>query len=114
MDVEIRLTDGKFDDLASLGRWLGEESELRGKVRWGPAPIKDTELGGVTDLLAVAVGAGGAATMLAQSLKIWLETRRTTAKLTLTAEGRSITIEISTVKDAMPMLQQVLQATDEH
>jgi hypothetical protein len=80
MDAQIRITGGTGGELADLGGWLGGDGELRGRVRAVRSPIGDAELGSVTELLTVALGAGGAGTVLASSLKTWLMTRRTTAK----------------------------------
>ena len=113
MDVHIQISGGDFDDLASLTQWLGDERELRGRVRQIPAPISGTQLGGITDLLTVALGAGGSATVLALSLSTWLQTRKTTAKLTVKSGGRSVTLDIGTVHDMQPLLQQVLQHPDD-
>lgn len=112
VDVQIQITDGDFGDLASLARWLGDERELRGGVRQVVAPIKETELGPTTDMLAVGLSAGGGATVLARSLTTWLQTRKTTAKLTIKSGGRNITLDIDTVHDVQPLLQQLLRAAD--
>jgi hypothetical protein len=79
-------------------------------VRSVAPPIGDTSLGALPDMLAVALGAGGAGTVLASSLKTWLLTRRTTAKLTVETDKRSVSLDIATVEDVAPLLRQLLEA----
>jgi hypothetical protein len=109
MDAQIWMTDGAGGELAALGEWLQGEDELRGRVRAVPRRIGETELGPVTELLTVALGAGGAGTVLASSLKTWLLTRRTTAKVTVEHGGRSVTLDVETVGEVGPLLEQILK-----
>ena len=67
----------------------------------------------MVELLSVALGAGGAGTVLASSLKIWLLTRRTTAKITVKYAGRCVALDIQTAADVAPLLEQVLKAADD-
>jgi membrane-associated two-gene conflict system component 1 (EACC1) len=113
MDARIRIAGGTGEELAALGEWLGSEDELRGRVRTVRGPIGETELGAVTELLTVALGAGGAGTVLTSSLKTWLVTRRTTAKITVESAGRSVTLDIQTVGEMTPLLEQILKAGDD-
>jgi hypothetical protein len=110
MDAQIRIAGGSSEELADLGEWLGGEDELRGRVRAIQSPIGETELGPVTELLTIALGAGGAGTVLASSVKTWLVTRRTTAKITVESAGRSVTLDIQTVGNVAPLLEQILTA----
>jgi hypothetical protein len=109
MDAHIRITDDTVDELAALGVWLGDEDELRGRVRTVHSPISGTELGSMTELLTVVLGTGGAGTVLVSSLKTWLQTRRTTAKITVESGGRSVTLDIQTVDEVTPLLEQILK-----
>jgi hypothetical protein len=81
-----------------------------GGIRAVRGPVGDTELGPVVELLTVALGAGGAGTVLASSLKTWLMTRRTTAKITVESAGRSVTLDIQTAADVAPLLEQIIKA----
>ena len=76
--------------------------------------IGETELGPVVELLTVALGAGGAGTALASSLKTWLLTRRTTAKITVKSgrAGRSPWTS-RTLDEVAPLLEQILKAGDD-
>ncbi|WP_405578389.1 hypothetical protein [Streptomyces sp. NBC_01092] len=112
--MRIAVVGGDGEDLSSLYEWLTGEDELRGLVRVGRRPIGETELGSAVELLTVALGAGGAGSVLSASLITWLKTRRTSAKITVETADRSISLEIDTVSDAMPLLEQVLRAGDDN
>jgi len=113
MDAQIRVVGGADGDLTALGEWLQGEDELRGRIRAVHGAIGETELGSVVDLLTVALGAGGAGTVLASSLKTWLLTRRTTAKIIVKSGGRSVTLDIQTADEVAPLLEQILKAGDD-
>jgi hypothetical protein len=113
MNVQIRIIGGTSEDLTALGEWLKEENELRGAVRVAHGRIGDTQLGSVTEMLTVALGSGGAGAVLASSLKTWLATRRTAAKLTVESAGRRVTLDIETISEVVPLLEQILRANDD-
>jgi hypothetical protein len=112
MDVQVRVDDDGSDALTALATWLSGEDELRGRVRVVRGPIGDTELGSLPELLTVALGAGGAGTALVASLRIWLLTRRTSARITVETGGRSVSLDIQTVGDVAPLLEQILKVGD--
>lgn len=112
MQVQISVANCTYDEVVDLGKWLASEDELRGRVRTVHRPITGTELGSLAEVLSVALGAGGAGTVLISSLKTWLKTRRTAAKLTVEAAGRTVTLDIQTVDDVTPLLEQILKAED--
>jgi hypothetical protein len=115
LDVLIRIAGADSEDLlTALSEWLNGDEELHGRVRTIRQPIGETELGSAIDLLAVALGAGGAGSVLASALVTWLRTRRTSAKITVESGGRSITLDIQTVGEVAPLLEQVLQADNDH
>jgi Effector Associated Constant Component 1 len=113
MDAQIQIVGGADGDLAALSEWLQGEDELRGRIRTTPGVIGETDLGAVVELLTVALGTGGAGTVLASSLKTWLQTRRTTAKMVVKSGGRSITLDIQSVDEVAPVLEQILKATED-
>ena len=113
MDAQIQIMGGSDGDLAALGEWLQGDDELRGRIRAVHGAIGETELGPVVELLTVALGAGGAGTALASSLKTWLLTRKTTAKIVVKSGGRSVTLDIQTVGEVAPLLERILKADDD-
>jgi hypothetical protein len=110
MDVRICVEGDHADELRALYAWLGEEQELRGQVRLAQAAPGSTQLGAVTDAIVVALGAGGAGTVLVSSLVNWVKTRRPALRLTVEASGRKVELELESVADAAPILKQVLKA----
>jgi hypothetical protein len=110
MDVRIRITGDSGDDLAALAEWLQGENELRGRIHAARADIGETDLGSVVELLTVALGTGGAGTVLASSLRTWLLARRTTAKIVVESAERSVSLDIETVGEIGPLLEQLLNA----
>ncbi|MGW8332558.1 effector-associated constant component EACC1 [Streptomyces sp. NPDC055897] len=83
--------------LSSLHAWLQREDELRGRLRMeGSAAASETseEMGGLLDVLSIAVGSGGAGAVLARSLSTWLSHRHTELKVNITApDGRSLEVD---------------------
>jgi hypothetical protein len=90
--------------LESLDDWLRGEHSLAGRVRLtGPTP-RVGELGAVTDALVVAIGSGGAISVvgaaLAGALKGWLSlSRRSDVSIKIhRADGNSVEIDAKRVK----------------
>jgi hypothetical protein len=119
VEAEIRVSqgDGRGDEvaeLAALYEWLRGERELAGAIRVARATPGPTELGGAIELVAVALGAGGAAGTLARSLSAWLQSRRPGVKVTVTTPAGSVSVEARQVRDTdvLPLLREVLNARD--
>jgi Effector Associated Constant Component 1 len=89
--LSISAEDG--DVLRPLLDWLRHEDILRDRVRTAHAPVRPGEMGvGMLDVLAVALGSGGAGAALATSVSTWLsQPRRADVTLTVTAkDGRRV------------------------
>jgi len=101
-------------ELAALLEWLRGERGLADAIREVRLPPGPGEPSGAVEVLAVALGAGGAAGTLARSLSGWLRTRRPSLKVTVTKGARSITIEASEVRDGdvLSLLREILEAGD--
>jgi hypothetical protein len=76
--VEIVGAADVHDELASLSKWLGGESEFRGRVRMLRAQLTDGQMGGLTDALSIGLASGGALTVPAGWVSVWLRQRRST------------------------------------
>lgn len=77
MEAVISLVGGERGvELESLGDWLRGEPELAGRVEITGSGPGEGELGALGDALVVAVGSGGALSVLAASLKAWLSQPR--------------------------------------
>ena len=95
--MEVRISCGGGDravGVESLSDWFRAEPELAGRIRFaGPTP-GEGELGALADVLVVAVGSGGALSVLATSLKAWLaQPRRSDVRIRVQRDGGE-TIEI--------------------
>lgn len=112
MDVRIVVDEGDPDDVSSLHRWLAAEDDLRGRIRAVRRPIADTEMGGAIEALSVAVGTGGAGTVLAASLSTWLRTRKTAVKLRVETDKRTVVLEVTTVDEVLPLIERLLTGDD--
>ncbi|MGH2844047.1 MAG: effector-associated constant component EACC1 [Solirubrobacteraceae bacterium] len=95
--------------LRSLLEWLRHEDALRGRVCTVHAPVRPGEMGGVLEVLEVALGSGGAGAVLAGSVSTWLsQPRRADVTLTVTAEdGRRIELDARLVRDPAVLLREV-------
>ena len=108
-DIQISVEgDSDGEEFRSLAEWLREERELRGRVAVEPQPIGPNDMGSITDLISVALGTGGAGTMLASSLKTWLLSRRTTARIKVQSADRTVSFDMSSVEDLRPLIEQLL------
>jgi hypothetical protein len=111
MEAEIQISGGDdIAEFAALREWLLGERALSGAIRPVRGKPAETELGGAYDLLAVALGSGGAGVALARSLTAWLRTRRPDISVTVTSSSGKVTLDARRVKndDVMPLLQEVL------
>jgi hypothetical protein len=102
-------TDGSADDLFQLLEWFNDNDQLRGRVKLPSEQIRPGQMGGLTDVLIVAAGAGGLATALARSLTTWFTVRRSKIAVTIkTGADSAITLDAERVK--MPEVTQALQS----
>ena len=102
--------DDPVAGVEELSDWLAGESGLRGMiapVNAGPAP---GELGVAADALVAAVGSGGAISVLAASLKVFLTLpRRSDLRIVLTgSDGRKVEIDAKRVGDAEALIREVI------
>ncbi|MDT0267257.1 hypothetical protein RM844_13275 [Streptomyces sp. DSM 44915] len=116
MRVRMRVVAGEDGarELASLRRWLAAEAGLRGAVDVERRPVGTGEMGALADTLTVALGAGGAVTVLAGSLSGWLRQRRSDVRIDITAsDGRHVSVTAQRVRDAPALIETVLAAERE-
>ena len=97
-DVTIEVDGGDAVELAALSEFLKAQRHLKGRVRLQASGPVDGQLGSAFDVLAVAVGSGGAGVALADALKTWFSTRRTGPKIEIRItkpDGTETTIILS-------------------
>ena len=96
MDVGLAVVgDDRTEETRALHAWLLREDELRGRIRLEHAPSRPGDMGSLVDMLTVAVGAGGALTVLARSIEVWLrQPRRAMVRVKVTGPDGSV-VELS-------------------
>ncbi|GAA1582249.1 hypothetical protein GCM10009789_40020 [Kribbella sancticallisti] len=115
MDVTVRVSgQAAEDELRSLRDWLSADDTFRGRVTLETSHRGTEDMGAVIDLLVVAVGSGGAATVLAGAIATWLRTRRSdvTVEIVESAHHRTVKVTALRVKDAEAMIRGVLGASE--
>ena len=105
------------ESLEQLAEWLRGEPELAGRVRPQAPPPRDGEMGAAAELLVVSLGAGGALSVLAGSLRAWLsQPRRSGIKVTVhRPDGQRLEIDARhvTKESVEEILRQALRAEEE-
>lgn len=103
-------THGNADELFELYEWFNDDDDLRGRVSLPQAAIRPGQMGDLASVLVVALGAGGIATALTQSLNTWFTVRRSEVAITLKRNGGDETeITIDAKRIAMPEVAQAVQ-----
>ncbi|WP_425541109.1 effector-associated constant component EACC1 [Streptomyces rimosus] len=99
MLAQITLHDPDEGTLRALAAWLRQEPELRGAVTLS-GDLGSGDLGPGYDLLTVALGGGGAITVLTASLKTWLsQPRRSDIRVKINgSNGRTVVIDAKRVR----------------
>ncbi len=92
------------NELASLADTLRGYDQLRGRIDIIPTTPNTNEMGAAVDALAIALAPGGAATILATGIALWLRHRRPgrRSKLGLRLEfpnGSQLTVDADGIED---------------
>lgn len=106
----ISLIDGDVSELTSLYAWLQCVDEFRGRVERVGAVSKPGEMGGLTEMLAVALSSGGAGAVLVRTLPTWLSMRRAKINIEFSSGKRTqrVQIDAANATDAQRLLQAAL------
>ncbi|MGV9923370.1 effector-associated constant component EACC1 [Nocardia rhamnosiphila] len=108
-------TEGSADDLFELLEWLNDHDELRGLVKLPRQQIRPGEMGGLSEVLVVALGGGGVATALISSLTSWFTVRRSEISVTVkSGAGSEISLDAKRVMlpEVTASLQTLMEALD--
>lgn len=113
MEIELN-SDGSTtaDDTISLANWLRSERALQGHIRMVRSKPSEAELGGAFELVTVAIGSGGLATVLAGSLTTWLQ-NRTKVRIRISRDGQTIDIDAHNIQNAADLIQRIMELPDE-
>jgi Effector Associated Constant Component 1 len=108
VELSIALDNGEPPaDLQSLASWLRQDARLRGAVELVHRPPRPGEMGAVSDVLSVALGPGGSGIALAGALSVWLRTRTSDVKATVTGRNGTVTIDVHRAKDPAEVLEKI-------
>lgn len=102
-------TNGSADELFELYEWFNDDDDLRGRVSLPQTAIRPGQMGDLASVLVVALGAGGIATALTQSMTTWFTVRRSEVAITLKRNGDETEITIDAKRIAMPEVTQAVQ-----
>ncbi|MET9284795.1 effector-associated constant component EACC1 [Nocardia beijingensis] len=106
--AHLRVVVGDYDDLLSLRSWLRDEDALRGRVDLLHAAAAPDRMGSLSDALVIALGAGGALTVLARAIPDWLLRHKNVTIEIAGPQGRSVTISATGVRDPRALIREVL------
>ncbi|WP_147449417.1 effector-associated constant component EACC1 [Actinomadura pelletieri] len=114
MDLQIGVTGGdEVHECARLLEWLRADRRLAGHVRARRRAPGPEELGGALDVVMVAVGSGGVAAALAQTLPAWIQSRRPQVKFILTTRnGDRVELETADAAEASRLIAELLSRHD--
>jgi Effector Associated Constant Component 1 len=114
MDLTLAMRGGEPDGLIDLREWLLEDPELRGGISVARRAPRAGEMGALADVLIVAAGAGGAVTVLFESLKTWFaQPRRSDVEIEVrTPEGRTVVVDAKRVAQPQELVREVLRHGD--
>ena len=113
MQAYIRLTGETAPaELTGLADWLSREDDFRGRAAVERPAARPNQMGGITEVVIVALGAQGAGTALAASLSVWIRHRRPSADIEVTGpDGQSVKVSLRNAPEAdvEAVLRRVLE-----
>jgi hypothetical protein len=107
MDVLVA-TPEEPQNVSDLLDWLWQEDELRRRVRRSETSPRPGEMGALAETLTVAVGGGGALTVLLASVSSWIRTRRSDVTVEITVGKKKISIDAKRINADAESLQKLI------
>ncbi len=108
-------TDDGPDTAGQLLDWLSGDEGLRGRAHLQDRPVREGDMGAVSEVVTVALGSGatvGIVASLARSLTTWLTNRRSDVTVTVTRPGGD-SVEFSGKRvDAADVLRRIQDLAD--
>jgi len=113
MDARIQLFgDDAQKLLPELRSWLAGEDELRGRISEENPVVESGQMGAITDVLLVALGAHGVGNALAASLSTWIQHHRPSVDIEVTGpNGRrtKISTRDADIADVKALILEVME-----
>ncbi|TCC35401.1 effector-associated constant component EACC1 [Kribbella speibonae] len=113
-DIAISVSEAPDADaeIRSLFRWLQREEDVPRPTFTQSAPGPE-DMGGVSDVLVVALGSGGVGAALAASLSIWVRQRTSDLKLTFRGQKGTVELDGKRIKDPIALIAAIREAVGE-
>ncbi|MGW3960170.1 effector-associated constant component EACC1 [Amycolatopsis sp. NPDC005003] len=102
---------GSVREAQALADWLKRVDELRGSVKLVGAQVQPGRMGGISDVVGIALGGGGAVTVLIRSVFAWLGQRAQGTRVLLDIEkgdGRKVHLELTGADDSGALIDRVV------
>jgi hypothetical protein len=116
VEIRIRIV-GAADpqaEVRSLHDWLKTEQDLEpSKVTAISPPVQVGHMGAALDVVTVALGGGGAVSVLAGSLGVWLRNRGTDIRCEITGPQGKIVVDAKRARDPAALIQSITKAVGE-
>jgi Effector Associated Constant Component 1 len=107
VEIDVSGQQGE-QQLRSLHDWLRNDPQLRfSRVTKPPPRIEPGHMGGVSDVLMIALGSGGAGVALVASLTAWLQTRVTNLTVRISTAAGKVEVKATTSQDPAKLLKQI-------
>jgi hypothetical protein len=111
IDVRILCAADPEAEVRSLHDWLRSEHDLhQSRVELTSPRIRDGEMGAGLEVVTVALGSGGAITVLANSLSVWLRNRGTDLTFEISGPTGKIVIDARRARDPKELIETIVAA----
>ena len=109
MEVSIALSNGSAAEVDDLESWLQAEQPLRGTLRRSADPASPDHMGALAEAIVVALGSGGAVSVLSASVPVWLRHQRSDLHVKITRGDRTISLDSTNLREADEIIREILR-----
>jgi len=85
---------------SALRRWLDESEELHGRVEVAPPVVEPGGLGPELEIVRLLLESGGVATVLIESIVLWLRSRRSDVSVEVSIGRKKIKVRSGSLRNA--------------
>jgi hypothetical protein len=110
-EIEV-LGDSTGRQSDALLAFLKSEAGLYASVNRVGRPIAPTQLGDVANVIAVALGSGGAVSVLSGALSTWMTSQRSDVAISIKTSDREVVIDAKGVKDLEAVISAALASVE--
>jgi hypothetical protein len=113
ISIQAETDSEESDESLSLYHWLRRETLADITVEWSRPEVVPGHMGTLGEIIIIGVGSGGAITVLARSVSVWLQTRRADITLKIKHRGRSYEVNGRRVQDPTAIIREIVAAIKE-